>query len=90
MFHVVEFTNASGGGIGLIREDWLTPRKKECYWPPYKQSSKFNKCLQNGEIPSDDWNLFGIERIFYSTGQYTFKHNFRKSIQFAISSYMIE
>ncbi|GBL68463.1 hypothetical protein AVEN_163343-1, partial [Araneus ventricosus] len=68
MFHVVEFTKSSGGGLGIVREEWLTPRKKECFWPPFKHADKFNKCLTSGQDITDDWTLFPIDRIFYSTG----------------------
>lgn len=68
MFHVVEFDGE--GGVGLVRDEWLTPRKKESFWPPYKLSMQYNKCLREGQTPDDTWTLCAVKRIFYSTGQY--------------------
>lgn len=67
MYHVVEFSDTQG--LGIVRKDWLTPRKKETFWPPFKQTETYNKCLVSKESnPSDDWALYEIKRIFYSTG----------------------
>ncbi|GBN30077.1 hypothetical protein AVEN_265791-1 [Araneus ventricosus] len=68
MFHVVEFNKSSGGGLGIVREEWLTSRKKECFWPPFKHADKINKCLTSGQYITDDWTLFPIDRSSYSTG----------------------
>lgn len=68
MYHVVEFDQASGGGVGIVRDVWLTPKKKECFWPPDKLSSAFNKRLVEGNHPQQDWQLYQIKRIFFSTG----------------------
>lgn len=68
MYHVVEFGSKSGGGLGLVRDEWLTPRKKECFWPPFKLSHQFNKALSEGHAPEDNWTLYEIEREFYKTG----------------------
>lgn len=68
MFHIVEFSQNSGGGLGIVRQEWLTPRKKESFWPPFKVPEKYNKCLASGQCPGDDWNLYEVARLFYSTG----------------------
>lgn len=68
MYYVVEFDDETGGGIGLIREEWLTPRKKETFWPPSKLSTQYNKSLIDGHVPDEKWKLCPIRRIFYSTG----------------------
>ena len=68
MYHVVEFED---GGVGIVRKEWLTPRKKETFWPPFKLSSRYNKSLIDGELPDHKtWPLWKIRREFYSTGQY--------------------
>lgn len=72
MYHVVEFSSKSGGGLGLVREEWLTPRKKECFWPPHKLSFQFNKALCEGQAPEANWPMCESEREFYCTGLYFF------------------
>lgn len=50
-----------------MRDEWLTPRKKECLWPPFKLMSKCNKCLTAGTLPDENWKVYAIKRIFYET-----------------------
>ena len=70
MYAVVEFTAADGGGLSVVNAQWLTPRKREVYWPPIKSTPNFTKLIKaiNFEIDSD-WRLYGVERIFYETGK---------------------
>lgn len=70
MFHVIEFFEDEGGGISVIREEWLTPRKKHCMWPPHKLPNKFNKCLDGSIEVDESWRIFKVKRIFYKTGTY--------------------
>lgn len=70
---VVEFDddddgNGCNGGLGLVRDEWITPRKKESFWPPYKLSSQYNRSLAEGHQPDEKWKLFPIRKIFYSSG----------------------
>lgn len=64
----MEFEESSGGGVGLVRNDWLTPRKRECFWPPHKLASQYNKSLVEDKTPGSDWKLYNVRRVFYSTG----------------------
>ncbi|XP_031328286.1 uncharacterized protein LOC116167618 isoform X2 [Photinus pyralis] len=65
MYSVIEFSRDSGGGLAVIRSQWLTPRKKECFWPPAKDSGKFDKILISVELPdTEKWKLYALERIF--------------------------
>jgi len=58
------------GAIALIHYTWLTPKKKEVWWPPYKTSVRFKKALLIGEEPKEDtWTLCQVERIFFSYGK---------------------
>ncbi|XP_076286657.1 uncharacterized protein LOC143212129 [Lasioglossum baleicum] len=41
--------------------------KKECLWPPFKLMAKFNRALQGGILPDDNWTLYDIRRVFYET-----------------------
>lgn len=73
MFKVVEFydDDGYGGELGVVREEWLTPRKSRCMWPPYKTANKFNKCLSSNEAPNKiTWTLCPIKRLFYETGKF--------------------
>ena len=54
--------------IIIVRDSWLTPKKQECFWPPYKHSDKFNAALSKAEIPGEDWSLIQIKRRLYETG----------------------
>lgn len=71
MFAVVEFSEKNDGGISLVNSNWLTPRKTEVYWPPFKDSTKFNKAVRLLDqcINTETWSLFPISRIFYETGK---------------------
>jgi hypothetical protein len=64
----IEFGNIDeqSGGIGLVHSTWLTPRKKEVWWPPYKTSARFKKALSFGEESNEEsWKLCDVERIFF-------------------------
>ncbi|XP_063216728.1 uncharacterized protein LOC134527735 isoform X1 [Bacillus rossius redtenbacheri] len=67
MYQVVEFDTDSGGGVGIIHSKWLTPRKKECFWPPFKHSQQYNKCLSDGQHPCGKWRICALKRKFYIT-----------------------
>lgn len=67
MYKVVQFEDES---LGIIREEWLTPRKRQCLWPPHKIISKFNKCLISQAVPDENWPVYSIQRTFYETGEF--------------------
>lgn len=60
-FAVIEFKD---GGISVVRSEWLTPRKKEVYWPADKEHSRFERLLLRGGEISENWTPFPIVRIF--------------------------
>lgn len=69
MFVVVEFDDSEGGGVAIVRKSWITPRKKEVFWPPYKQSQQHNKALkQNEPVDVDIWSVYKIKRCLFETG----------------------
>lgn len=68
-FVVVEFSEESGGGVAIVNSCWLTPRKKEAFWPPIKQQNVFDKALKNGDAPQESWETVKIQRVFYETGE---------------------
>ncbi|KAJ8913071.1 hypothetical protein NQ315_006572 [Exocentrus adspersus] len=62
----VEFDDTDGGGVGLINSKWITPRKKEAWWPPYKESVAFERALKRGETPDEStWTLCKVVRSFF-------------------------
>ncbi|KYM96038.1 hypothetical protein ALC62_13308 [Cyphomyrmex costatus] len=60
--------NENEGGLGVVHKSWLTPLKKESFWPQHiKQQHLFNKCLRKGEEPDEQWQLYKIKRIYFET-----------------------
>ena len=73
MFHVVELPEGDKKLVSVIHSHWLTPRKEEVYWPPYKTQNKFNSSLRVGEEPDEDsWALHSVSKILYATGTATY------------------
>lgn len=70
MFTVVQFDDKSGASLAVISTSWMTPRKKEVFWPPYKSTTTFKKALKkHEEVNEGKWTLYGVQRIFYETGK---------------------
>ncbi|XP_029669888.1 uncharacterized protein LOC115239488 [Formica exsecta] len=68
MYNIIEFDQAAGGGLAIVHTKWLTPRKKEVFWPPYKDNGSFKRALKMGEeINEKTWHIYGIDRSFYET-----------------------
>lgn len=65
----IEFCETTGGGVALVHETWLTPRKKEVFWPNYKQQSQFNRAVTCGQAPEDNWKLYAVKRCFFESGK---------------------
>ncbi|KAI4462961.1 hypothetical protein MML48_4g00018284 [Holotrichia oblita] len=60
----IDEDNESGDrSIGVVSKSWLTPRKKEVFWPPCKQQIQFNKLLRNHHPADDTWKLYGVSRL---------------------------
>ncbi|KAF5308401.1 hypothetical protein FQR65_LT18177 [Abscondita terminalis] len=61
MYSVIEFDEDSGA-LAIVNTKWLTPRKKEVYWPPITDINKFKKCLRSSFDPSniEKWKLYPI------------------------------
>ncbi|KAF5301232.1 hypothetical protein FQA39_LY10818 [Lamprigera yunnana] len=70
-FTGIEFSERGGGGVALICSEWLTPRKRYCFWPPIKSSVQFEKALVK-RIPTNeqDWTQYEVSRCFFETGIY--------------------
>lgn len=65
----VEFVEDSS--LAVIRSEWLTPRKKEVLWPPFKTQDLYNKALLKGENPENDWIPYAITRTIFECGNNT-------------------
>ncbi|CAH0547151.1 unnamed protein product [Brassicogethes aeneus] len=62
----IQFEEQDGpGSIALIINNWLTPRKKEVFWPPYKTQFTFNRALEKKESAQKNWTLYKVSRIFF-------------------------
>lgn len=68
-FTGVQFADDDDGTVALVRTSWLTPRKTEVFWPPYKTQEQFNKSLKKGDLPSECWTTYKISRIFFDSGK---------------------
>lgn len=44
MFNLIEFED--NGGLAVVCDHWLTPRKKEVFWPPVKEQRLYNKIVK--------------------------------------------
>lgn len=60
----IEFLEKGGGGLALVNSKWLTPWRKEVWWPPFKQE-QFDKLLKKGETPDESWTLYGIFKSYF-------------------------
>lgn len=68
-FVLVEFDD--GGGVAVVRKTWLTPRKREVFWPPMKDQRTFDKTLINTEHADiEKWKLYPVVRCLYETGEH--------------------
>lgn len=64
----VQFCEKDGTSkIALVSETWLTPCKKEAFWPPYKFLDRYNKALKGHEEPKE-WNFYPVEKIYFDCG----------------------
>lgn len=68
VFVGIEFLEADGGGVALIHEKWLTPRKKEVWWPPVKQRDHFSKALKKVN-PLLKTGRYSVARTFFEEGE---------------------
>ncbi|KAB0794081.1 hypothetical protein PPYR_13701 [Photinus pyralis] len=71
----VEFDARSGGGVAIINRNWLTPRKQEVFWPPYKYQSDFDMAVKKAEQPSDRWRIFKLKRKLFESNEFSLAVN---------------
>ena len=65
-YAVVVFTEEDG--VGMVPLAWCK-EDKECYWPPYKSSDRFEKAVRAAEQPGKNWTMHPI-RILSKTGKF--------------------
>ncbi|CAG9858176.1 unnamed protein product [Phyllotreta striolata] len=71
-FVLVEFDKDDGGGVAVVHSSWLTPRKNESFWPPYKEQHQFDKALKNGcTVNTETWRIYKLNKIFYECDDLT-------------------
>ncbi|KAK4887451.1 hypothetical protein RN001_003722 [Aquatica leii] len=67
----IEFHEKDGGGLALVRKEWVTPRKTEVVWPPYKNLEKYYKALKNNEAPDEStWCIYKISKQYFEVDDY--------------------
>ncbi|KAK9754970.1 hypothetical protein QE152_g778 [Popillia japonica] len=64
-FPVLELTVEDGGGLAVVNSNWLTPRKKQVFWPPVNEQTKFNRYLKTESVNTETWILYKIRKIYY-------------------------
>lgn len=73
VFVVVEFDNNSTNDkneIEIVSSKWFTDHiRKEVYWPPVKTQEKYEKVLKRMEMPTNEWMLYSVKKIFFETGK---------------------
>lgn len=68
MFAVIEFKE--DGGLALVKSAWISPRKKDVFWPPTKDPNQYTKLVRSTEDSiTEAWKLYEISRIFYQSGE---------------------
>ncbi|KAF5277456.1 hypothetical protein FQR65_LT15986 [Abscondita terminalis] len=63
MYSLIEFKDDEG--LSIVNSGWLTPRKREVFWPPVKDQSAFNKVVRKSEVDSETWKLYSINKVYY-------------------------
>ncbi|KAK4876217.1 hypothetical protein RN001_012639 [Aquatica leii] len=68
----IEFLEKNGESrLAIVNNKWLTPKKSEVFWPPYKNQERYNKSLKKSETPDEEkWTLYSISRTFFESDEY--------------------
>lgn len=64
-FAVVEFSDEKGQ-IAVIPCVWITNeigKEASCYWPPFRNTIKFNKAVMSKMEPDYDWEIHRVKII---------------------------
>ncbi|KAK4878757.1 hypothetical protein RN001_011263 [Aquatica leii] len=70
------------GGLAVVHEKWLTPRKTEVYWPPCKQQHDYDKLLKCGDEPKHHWQLFSISKLYFESDNFEVARKKIKKLEF--------
>lgn len=62
----VQFEEQGRAVICIISSNWLTPKKQQTLWPPYKKQYQYEQSLKKGETPSSGWTLHKIEKVLFT------------------------
>ncbi|KAM0734096.1 hypothetical protein ACS0PU_012461 [Formica fusca] len=57
--------NGRNNNIAIISSNWLTPKKQQTFWPPYKKQHQYEQSLKKDEIPTDKWTLYNITKVLF-------------------------
>ncbi|XP_067204586.1 uncharacterized protein [Linepithema humile] len=63
----IQFVEEDGktNNIAIISSKWLTPKKQQTFWPPYKKQYQYEQSLKKGETPTDKWTLYDIQKVLF-------------------------
>jgi len=64
----VQFVEENGAiNIAIISSNWLTPKKGESFWPPYKKQYQYEQSLKKNETPNTEtWTLHKIQKVLFT------------------------
>ncbi|CAH0547083.1 unnamed protein product [Brassicogethes aeneus] len=83
-FVLIEFDESAGGSLAVIHKSWLTPRKTEVYWPPYKNQNLLDKAVKKKEAAAEETSDLQTETE--DTGDCLTKRNIKKPVRFESDS----
>ncbi|KAK4885567.1 hypothetical protein RN001_001838 [Aquatica leii] len=67
----IEFLEKNGESrLAIVNNKWLTPKKSEVFWPPYKTQERYNKSLKSETPDEEKWALYSISRTFFESDEY--------------------
>ncbi|CAH1106750.1 unnamed protein product [Psylliodes chrysocephalus] len=68
MYYVIQFDETGDNSVAVVDENWLTPLKRQVYWPPLKDTRIFRRALaEHQEVDSEIWKVYGVKKIFFQT-----------------------
>ncbi|XP_025266088.1 uncharacterized protein LOC112638474 [Camponotus floridanus] len=79
----VQFVEENGAiNIAIISSNWLIPKKRESFWPPYKKQYQYEQSLKKNETPNiETWTLHKIQKVLFTEKDNDY-HKAKKQLEF--------
>jgi len=61
----IEKNGSNNNIIGIISSNWLTPKKQQTFWPPYKKQHQYEQSLKKAETPNNKWTLYNVQKVLF-------------------------